>query len=370
MCEQSFEAPDIEDCYSEPIVYGAVPGTGVVLAGDVDLDGHQDVIVPGAAGGIAVWKGDGAGGLSGPVLTPSDAAQGAALGDLDADGRLDLVISVIGPPARIDLLMGDGAGGFVVETSFASGVTVGKDVATGDFDGDGDLDAVALHQGLGSQHRQRLSTITSHDGEAWTYADQPLTMLIDDILFDVWTPLLATGNFDGVHNDVIVTTIRSVEVPRLLRSNGLGTFTYEGPLGGDSGLVGMAPVIAFDVDDDGDNDVLGPRQIGSSLRYRENLGGAWGPNVDTMLLGSGLIMAAIGALIHTPRPDLVLMKGNGSSEVLTIELGGKVVFPSLYGFHLPPARGYTLTDLNEDGLSDFVYVPLNGPQVLSLLLSQ
>ncbi len=75
-----------------------------VAAGDVDGDGHQDVLVLGyrgrGAGRLYFYKGDGAGGMAVPVLkfninahfpivqTPT----GLALFDLEADGDLDVVI--------------------------------------------------------------------------------------------------------------------------------------------------------------------------------------------------------------------------------------------------------------------------------------
>ncbi len=64
-------------------------------------------------------------------------------GDLDNDGVLDLVGVTDGQ--RVHALVGDGAGGFTAATGspFSSGGGVnGQDLALGDFNGDGDLDAV------------------------------------------------------------------------------------------------------------------------------------------------------------------------------------------------------------------------------------
>lgn len=75
-----------------------------VAAGDVDGDGHQDVLVLGyrgvSAGHLYFYKGDGAGGMAAPVLKFNVSAHfpivqtptGLALFDLESDGDLDVVI--------------------------------------------------------------------------------------------------------------------------------------------------------------------------------------------------------------------------------------------------------------------------------------
>lgn len=351
--------------------YVQVPGAAVLLAGDVDQDGHVDVIAPGAAGGIAVLLGDGAGGLAAPVVTPVDAPTSAALGDFDADGIPDLVVSFAGAGPRIDLLLGDGAGGFVVEESFASGPTVGTHLATGDFDGDGDLDAVAIHQGVSTTTPKRLSTITSAASSSWTYAAQPLTMFVADVIYSSWTPYLAIGDFDGEHLDVIVATERAVEQPHRLRADGLGGFTYLGKLVPNNWLLGAMPIVSLDVDGDGDDDIIAADKAGTAaLRYVENLGGgAWAAPKSSSLPGPGKQQLAVGSLIHEPRPDLVYTGTLGETLVRTIEADGDIVAPSVSQFGIGHARGFVLADLNEDGWSDYVQVSAGAPYTLSVRVS-
>ncbi|MCY0989300.1 VCBS repeat-containing protein [Nannocystis sp. ILAH1] len=369
-CVQSFVAPDIETCYAPAVPYVQVPGTAVLLAGDVDQDGHVDVIAPGAVGGIAVLLGDGAGGLAAPVITPVDAPTSAALGDFDADGLPDLVVSFAGAAPRIDLLLGDGAGGFVVETSFASGPTVGNHLAAGDFDGDGDLDAVAIHQGVSNITPKRLSTITNVASSSWTYAVQPLTMFVGDVIYSSWTPYLGIGDFDGEHLDVIVATDRTVEQPHRLRADGLGGFTYLGKLVPNNWLLGAMPIVPLDVDGDGDNDIIAADKAGwAGLLYVENLGGGWAAPKSSSLPGPGKQQLAVGSLIHEPRPDLVYTGNQGETLVRTIEEDGDIVAPSVSQFGIGYARGFVLADLNEDGRSDYVQVSVGMPYTLSVRVS-
>jgi hypothetical protein len=361
----------VETCYAPPVPYVQVPGASLLLAGDVNQDGHADVIAPGAAGGIAVLLGDGEGGLAAPVVTAVDPPTGAALGDFDADGLLDLVVSFAGAAPRIDLLLGDGAGGFVVEESFPSGPTVGTNLATGDFDGDGDLDAVAIHQGVSNITPKRLSSITSAGSSSWTYSAQPLTMFVGDVIYSSWTPYLTTGDYDGEHLDVIVATDRTVEQPHRLRSDGLGGFTYLGKLVPNNWLLGAMPVVPLDVDGDGDNDIIAADKAGTAaLRYVENLGGgAWAAPVISSLPGPGKQQLAVGSLIHEPRPDLVYTGNLGETLVRTIEADGDIVAPEVPGFGIGHVRGFVLADLNEDGWSDFVGVGVAAPYTLTVRLS-
>ena len=69
-----------------------------VVLHDVDGDGNLDVLWAGEGfAGLGVWRGDGAGGFSGPqtVAVPSvwdDAPCSLAVGNLDRDGRPDVVL--------------------------------------------------------------------------------------------------------------------------------------------------------------------------------------------------------------------------------------------------------------------------------------
>jgi hypothetical protein len=119
---------------------------GVLLA-DLAGDGDLDAFEVNYNGYHRVWLNDGAG-----IFTKSDQSlnvrehsHGIALGDLDADGDLDAFVSVTGTMA-FRVWFNDGEGNFIDSgQQFPS--SNAQAVALGDLDGDGDLDAFMAHSG-------------------------------------------------------------------------------------------------------------------------------------------------------------------------------------------------------------------------------
>jgi FG-GAP-like repeat len=82
--------------------------TGPAGAGDIDADGHLDLLLfePGTRA-LAAWFGRGDGGFSGPLAVALDAAVGQiALVDLDEDGALDIVVGTFEAGA-LQILLSD-----------------------------------------------------------------------------------------------------------------------------------------------------------------------------------------------------------------------------------------------------------------------
>lgn len=127
-------------------------GAGVA-AGDVDGDGLCDIYVSSLDGqnglfkNLGNWKFKNISKEAG-VGAPGMSSTGAAFGDLDGDGDLDLFVTSCGGPNA--LFINDGTGRFTNQTK-AAGVEALKigstSVALGDVDMDGDLDIYVTNYG-------------------------------------------------------------------------------------------------------------------------------------------------------------------------------------------------------------------------------
>lgn len=114
---------------------------GVAL-GDVDDDGDLDALVTNIFQHTRLWLNDGGNFTDSGQLLGDDFGFGVALGDFDGDGDLDAMVAnglIDNPSSGNQVLLNDG--GVFSEFEQPLGNHVSFDVAVGDLDGDGDLDA-------------------------------------------------------------------------------------------------------------------------------------------------------------------------------------------------------------------------------------
>lgn len=122
--------------------------------GDVDNDGRVDLFIGRAGRAPSLLRNQPDGGFTpfppSEVTASTGEFEGAAFGDFDHDGWLDLFVAMNGAGDRVYRNLG---GGRFVSTGLATGLTHAepdKDssgVAVADVDGDGDLDVYVNHRG-------------------------------------------------------------------------------------------------------------------------------------------------------------------------------------------------------------------------------
>jgi hypothetical protein len=128
---------------------GGRPHNHGLALGDVDGDGDLDVLTADdTAHAVAVLLNDGRAGFLAAPGSPFGVGREPypfALGDVNKDGRLDVVTPNVGG-ASISVLLGDGRAGFKPAPRTPIAVTRRPyHVALGDLDGDGTVDAVTSH---------------------------------------------------------------------------------------------------------------------------------------------------------------------------------------------------------------------------------
>jgi hypothetical protein len=178
-----------------------VPNDHEIITADFNGDGNLDIGTV-TTSKVMVFLGDGTGSFTLSATLSGDPfpANLAAI-DLNKDGKLDLVVGGAGPGAPaanfIETFLGDGAGGFVLKQTITldSFGDVRGEMATGDFDEDGDVDiAFPLSKVL-----VYFSDGTGNlvPGPALTAGDQPHTIISADFNKDGHIDLADSNRGDG-----------------------------------------------------------------------------------------------------------------------------------------------------------------------------
>lgn len=308
--------------------------------GDIDGDGHLDVITPNSdfehvestLNLTSVLYGNGNGQLSEPVpyVTGDDIPVGVRLGDLDGSGLLDAVV-VNSDAGTLTVLLNVGGRQFADAGRVAAGeMPVIADL--GDVNGDGVLDvavtstdAVHLALGRGDGNFEPPSVFTKA-GVLWS------TRLLD-IDGDGATDMLATN-----------TTEAAMHV---WYGDGQGQLLD----GGRIDMPGMPLGIAdTDLDADGSLDLLVAHSFGLALLMGEPSGG-FAPATHATA-GVSPRDSAVADYDHDGLLDVAIL--NSSSQDITVALGrgdGELEHVATWAVGSLPS-GIEAGDFNEDGVPD------------------
>ena len=335
-----------------PITVGS--GPHAVVTRDFNGDGKLDLAVANTANSnnVMILLGNGSGGFTQALGSPVPVGNnpyGIAAGDVNGDGRTDLAVANFGADS-VTILLGNGAGGF--NQAAGSPVSTGDgpfSIAAGDLNGDGRLDLVVpnfLSSNVSILLGNGFGGFSPAAGSPIAAGARPSSAAVGDLDLDGKADLAVANDSSG---DVSI-----------LLGNGDGTFSQAAGSPIAVGTFPQS-IVAADLNRDGRLDLAVANQAASSNSVSILLGnGAGGfaqPSGSPFFAGTNPDSIAVGDLNGDDILDLAVADA-GVPNAVTVLLGnGSGGFAQPAGSPFPAgqtSRSVAVGDVTGDGNLDLV----------------
>lgn len=248
------------------IISSSSIGAFSAIAADIDGDGDNDIVLASDGSGLAWHENlDGNGNFSTTKIIDNiiSNSRSVVVADMDGDGDLDVVGNGNAPDSvKIFWYENlDGLGNFGslrVIRDFASYSNV---IFVADADGDGDMDVFSASPG-----DSEVAWYENIDGLGTFGVKEVIT----NTLLDAWTVYADDLDNDG-DMDVLATSVETFggEVVWFENLDGAGSFSTKQTISTE--VQSPRSVIAADLDNDGDMDVIGSSQNDDKIAWYENM---------------------------------------------------------------------------------------------------
>jgi hypothetical protein len=204
--------------FAPPVNYATGNTPYGVTVGDLNHDGHLDLVVPNVNGNnVSVLLGNGDGTFKPAVNYPASQPVSVAIADFNGDGNPDLAVAEEGN-GSVFLMLGDGKGGFAPGKNIAFSSGQPQTITAADLNGDGKPDLVVCGFGGG------LIVMNLGNGQFTSSQLSPFTV-------GTLGAACAVGDLDGDGKPDIAATEFEYGLPSYLHvyhGNGNGTFQAAG----------------------------------------------------------------------------------------------------------------------------------------------
>ncbi len=336
-------------------------GAGNVAVGDMDQDGKLDLVVASTqVPSISVLLGQGDGQFRAAALktiTVSETPGEMELGDLNGDGKLDVAITSH-DSYGVTVLLGDGKGGLTRATNSPIVMKDGKHPHThglgvGDLNGDRKLDLVTVNNAdndVSVAFGDGSGGFTRAPGSPFAVGPSPYPLALGDVNNDGRIDIVATSSATGPQR---AQQLSSSFALTLLLNNGRGGFqASQLPLRtGQPWFVAVA-----DVNGDRKPDLVATHHEQSKLSVL--LGDGQGRFTEARRspvdLGHNAWQLVLSDLNRDGRPDMIAADGNGFRFMLGDGSGGFKPAPQSPFATSKGTWRMAVADVNRDGKNDVV----------------
>jgi hypothetical protein len=328
-----------------------------IFVTDLDGDGFLDLIATDTIENKIVWYKnlDGLGNFDNPqIITNSlDESRYVTAADIDGDGDMDVLATDLFNDLVVWYENTNGLGNFGTQQIITSSLDLPKMVIAEDVDGDGDLDVI-----IASRLDNKITWQENIDGLG-SFGSQKI---ITSNALNVASVFIADINGDGIKDVICDSSSNDNGYPSWYENlDGLGNFGAQQEITQDT--VGSNYVIADDLDNDGDMDVLNIEFGGETIAWYENDG-----------LGNFGAKQIISFNITSRNIISVDLDNDGDKDILynyqEIGLEGFVVWKANDGLgtfgttqlisnNLEAPRGLFAADIDNDGDEDVFYTDIS-----------